>query len=321
MANLEKVEELMTKHVITVKKGDTVKKVAKTMAADNIGSVIVVEGNKVTGILTERDLSRKIVAKGLDPTKVKVSEVMSSPVTTITPDTSILAATELLDRKKFKKLPVVKDGKLVGIISDMDLISLMHKIQEIKPKAEKKVKGKKAKYELKPGHSYLIKEEGTDKSFDMFVDNVMGGMHGLVITRTHPKRIRNKYGLENTPMLWLTSMTSGEKTISPYNFTELSIVVGKFLNEVENCVILLDGLEYLVTHNSYTQTLKLIQHLRDKISATNSHLIITIDEKSLSQKQLKLLEQEMDIVLSELHEEETKLEAIKDELEDFEKKS
>ncbi|MFH0860460.1 MAG: DUF835 domain-containing protein [Candidatus Altiarchaeota archaeon] len=315
MTKLERVSDIMIRDVKTTSGDSAVVDAARMMTDEGISSVVVVEKGKLAGILTEKDLATKVVALGKTPSKVKVKDVMSSPVLSASPETSILEAAKLLDRKGYKKLPIVSDGKLIGIVTETDLAhALRSKVIEISPATEKGVKPSKSICELSPGMSYLIKEPKSERSFDVFTNCLSHGVPGLVFTRTHPKRVRETYGLKDTPVLWLTNLTSEERSISPYSFSELSILVSKFLKEVDKCVILLDGLEYLITHNSYNQTLKLIQNLRDKVSATNSHLVISVDDRTLSDQQIKLLEQEMDVILSELKTEEEKLESLRDEL-------
>jgi signal-transduction protein with cAMP-binding, CBS, and nucleotidyltransferase domain len=88
-----------------------------------VGCLIVVSGEKPIGILTERDLVKKIVAKATDPQAVKVGDVMSSPLVTISPEASLRDAASLMLKSGVKRLPVTSNGRLVGIITDTDLVS------------------------------------------------------------------------------------------------------------------------------------------------------------------------------------------------------
>ncbi len=85
--------------------------------------MIVVSGEKPIGILTERDLVKKIVAKATDPQAVKVGDVMSSPLVTISPEASLRDAASLMLKSGVKRLPVTSNERLVGIITDTDLVS------------------------------------------------------------------------------------------------------------------------------------------------------------------------------------------------------
>lgn len=86
-----------------------------------IGALLVMEGEKVVGIISERDIINKLVSKKLDANAVKVSEVMTKNVLTVTSDTTVQKAMEIITEKRFRHLPVVDNGKLVGIISIGDV--------------------------------------------------------------------------------------------------------------------------------------------------------------------------------------------------------
>ena len=117
------VRDVMTRPVITADANIDVLTAAKRMALANVGCLIVVSGEKPIGILTERDLVKKIVAKATDPQAVKVGEVMSSPLVTISPEASLRDAASLMLKSGVKRLPVTSNGRLVGIITDTDLVS------------------------------------------------------------------------------------------------------------------------------------------------------------------------------------------------------
>ena len=117
------VRDVMTRPVITADADIDVLTAAKRMALANVGCLIVVSGEKPIGILTERDLVKKIVAKATDPQAVKVGDIMSSPLVTISPEASLRDAASLMLKSGVKRLPVTSNGRLVGIITDTDLVS------------------------------------------------------------------------------------------------------------------------------------------------------------------------------------------------------
>ena len=117
------VRDIMTRPVITADADLDILGAAKKMGSANVGCLIIVSGDKPTGILTERDLVKKVVALGIDPRTLKVADIMSSPVVTIEPDASLREAAALMLRSGVKRLPVIFKGKLVGIITDTDLVS------------------------------------------------------------------------------------------------------------------------------------------------------------------------------------------------------
>jgi len=92
--------------------------VAEVMASKDVGSVLVTVAGEEKGILTERDLTRKVVAKGLDPKLTLAIDVMSSPLLTVPQEATLLEAAEIMSKKRVRRLPVVDmHGKVVGIIS------------------------------------------------------------------------------------------------------------------------------------------------------------------------------------------------------------
>ncbi len=117
-----KVGDVMTKGVIYVTPKDNVQRIAEIMKKNDIDSIIVMDRGKGIGIITDRDIICKIVAEGKDPKTVNVSEVMTSPLITITPDIDIDDAARLMRDKNIKRLVVVKNNKIIGILSEFDII-------------------------------------------------------------------------------------------------------------------------------------------------------------------------------------------------------
>ena len=105
----------MTKRVLTIESKETVLEGAKLMSQKEVGDLIVVDNEMPVGIVTERDFVRGIMARGktLD---TKISDVMSSPLVTISPDASVKEAARKMVKHRIRRLPVLKEHKLVGII-------------------------------------------------------------------------------------------------------------------------------------------------------------------------------------------------------------
>lgn len=115
-----KIKELMTTDVKTISPNDTVVKAASLMNDINVGSIPVVDNNKVVGILTDRDIVLRSVAQGKDPNQ-KVTDVMTTNVTYASPDMDVHKAADLMADKQIRRLPVVENDKLVGIVAIGDL--------------------------------------------------------------------------------------------------------------------------------------------------------------------------------------------------------
>ncbi len=126
-----KVGDLMHRSVVTVNLEDSCDKALKYMVELNIGSVVVSDGHKPLGILTDSNLLERVFYKNSDPRKVQVKDVMSHPLRTITPDTDLGEATQLMRDLNIKRLPVASKGKLVGIITETEIISASPALFEI----------------------------------------------------------------------------------------------------------------------------------------------------------------------------------------------
>jgi len=111
-----KVRELMTTEPITVETKATLGEVATLMKQKDCGSIPVVEGRRLVGIVTDRDIVVRGVAAGKDPKTQRVSEVMSADPVTVGPDDDVTHAEKKMADRQIRRLPVVEGGKLVGII-------------------------------------------------------------------------------------------------------------------------------------------------------------------------------------------------------------
>ena len=115
------VKNIMTKSVVQVDHDKTVQEAAKIMVDRRVGSIIVVKDKNPIGIITETDINKKIVAVGKDPKKLKVEEIMSSPIAFSEPNEDITLAVERMKKHRIKRIPVVDNGKIVGIVTDTDI--------------------------------------------------------------------------------------------------------------------------------------------------------------------------------------------------------
>jgi CBS domain-containing protein len=135
------VSDIMSKDVATISSNATMAEAAKVMGEKHIGSLVILEKDEAKGIVTERDLLSKVLAKGLDPTKVKVKDVMSSPLITIRPTAKIKEAAQTMIERK-GRLVVLREGKLAGIITASDLIKSLPEAPETELKVDKVMTGR-----------------------------------------------------------------------------------------------------------------------------------------------------------------------------------
>jgi len=117
------VEDVMIKNVITVEESASIKNAAKKMAEANVGSILVTKNNEPIGIITETDFVRRYAAMGVSLSNM-VKDIMTLSLITIDPNDTIWEAAELMKTHNIHKLPVIKDKKLVGIITNSDLVKL-----------------------------------------------------------------------------------------------------------------------------------------------------------------------------------------------------
>jgi CBS domain-containing protein len=116
-----KVEDVMVEDVITVDSDATVMEAVGLMNKHEIGCLIVTRKGKAIGIVTERDLLRRVLAKSRDPKKIKVRQIMTKPLIVGDPDMDVEDAARFMFRRKIKKLPVVEGGNLLGLVTLTDL--------------------------------------------------------------------------------------------------------------------------------------------------------------------------------------------------------
>lgn len=125
------VKEAMNTDVKTTSPDASAYEVAKTLQAEKIGCLIIVEKGQPVGIVSERDICCRVVAANKVPKKTKVKEIMSSPLVTTGPKETITDASELMVRKNIRRLPVMENGKLVGIITAKNILQISPKMIEI----------------------------------------------------------------------------------------------------------------------------------------------------------------------------------------------
>ncbi|MGM0404658.1 MAG: DUF835 domain-containing protein [Thermoplasmatota archaeon] len=205
-------------------------------------------------------------------------------------------AERLIDYSKKKHAPEIKKDDL--------------KTKEPKESLEKKEKGsgrKKSEKEEKElaeelpeginkSSTYMMIDENLDNSFELFKKIMSTGMDGICITREYPKKIRNKYDLEKSSIIWLSNVDK-EEVIRPKNLKKLKLELEKFLKS-GNSVILLSGIEYLIINNDFRKVLHLLLSLKDQSVMSESILLVQIDSQELDDYQLDLMKSEMDDILT-----------------------
>jgi len=126
------VRDVMSSPVVTIDEDETSNKAAANMDMHDLGAVIVTnKPGKSIGIITERDLVLRIIAKNLKPDTVKAKEIMTTPLVTVEPEATISDAARRMTRLDIRRLVVIYKGNLVGIISSKDILGVMPELIEI----------------------------------------------------------------------------------------------------------------------------------------------------------------------------------------------
>ena len=153
--------------------------------------------------------------------------------------------------------------------------------------------------DLRPGRSYLIEEDRPEQAYRLFAKAVEGGKGGLMITRTNPKRVRESFSLAAVRVLWLTDREgSTEETIAPA-LERIVYEVEGFMSKRPQGSIMLDGVEYLVSNNSFDAVLKFVRRLVDTVSEGHHIFLISLGPATVKEQELRMLEREMEVVHAE----------------------
>jgi CBS domain-containing protein len=115
------IRDVMTTNPKTCDPSTNVVDAAKVMAQEDVGPVPIVEGGRLVGIVTDRDLVVRVLAEGKDPSSTTVGDIASADLTTITPESDLQEALELMSASQVRRLPVVENGNLVGLVAQADV--------------------------------------------------------------------------------------------------------------------------------------------------------------------------------------------------------
>jgi hypothetical protein len=207
------------------------------------------------------------------------------------------------------------------------------KAKEVEHTPEKLVSSSKAKYRLLHRRVYLVEEDKPEFSMTLFSDILKGRCydcdddesfacesiecstcnlpcpckkctkyssrsHGIMVTRLFPKEVRTKHYIQTTPIIWL-SHVSGKDSMDPAKLSLLTDFIVNFMEKSQNGVILVDGIEYLVTSNDFSRVLKAIDRWTETAMTTANKLILSVDPRAFDQKDLALLERNREVVRPE----------------------
>jgi PAS domain S-box-containing protein len=194
-----------------------------------------------------------------------------------------------------RKEIVLDESDLQILVLYSELVSTLFELHALTvvPVKESAVRVRR-RSKIERGEVYLVKDD-VEGAFRAFVDGALSGLNGLCITRELPKKIRVKYGLKKTPIVWLAD-EKAEGEITVHSLQDLSILIDRFLEKSQGAVVLLDGLEYLIVNHGFERCLRFLQISKSRIQGKNSILLLPLFEEALDRKQAELIERETKVL-------------------------
>jgi PAS domain S-box-containing protein len=192
--------------------------------------------------------------------------------------------------QKFQAMLICEDGtELLGIISFTEVGDrMLCVISDITQVVVPQITTESFTFEIEPGMVYLAEEETPERAMTAFVELVDAGLKGTMITREYPDKIRKRWG-NDFQIVRLTEELTGEITLFP-NVTFFAKRIESYLSQSR--VILIDRLDYVISNSTFDLVLNALQKVRDTAFARKSIVILSIDPRTLTEKELSLLEKE-----------------------------
>lgn len=181
---------------------------------------------------------------------------------------------------------------------DLGIFDFLKKKKEGQPEGMEKVRRSAKKYELRRGLSFVVKEQKAVKSFEIFTDQVTHNIQGLCVTRQYPAAVRQEWGLEETPIIWLSNQL-GKVYVNPANIGILGDTIIRFIEKSDDSVIMIDGVEFLIVNNGFDKVLKMIHRITEVVMEFKSRVIISVDPRALDVREMALLERNMEVIEGE----------------------
>jgi len=151
-------------------------------------------------------------------------------------------------------------------------------------------------YQLERARTYAILERDGAQSFEIFRDLVTHGAQGLCISRRSPKTIMQDYGLEKTPILWLSRVATEKNSVRPSPPEKVALAIEHFISVGESAVVLLDGFEYLIAHNDFSSVLALLHDLNEIVALHDAILLIPMDPSAFQVREFSMIRREVTLL-------------------------
>jgi len=145
------------------------------------------------------------------------------------------------------------------------------------------------------GLVYVVRERKPFLSYKLFENTLADNVPGLCVTRQFPDKVREAFELKDTRILWL-SHTPGKDHHNPTSIGTLATIISSFIERYDRCVVLIDGLEYLVINNGFQQVLRFAEHINEQVMQSRSTVLVPISPNAFSEKELALLERNVEVI-------------------------
>jgi len=151
-------------------------------------------------------------------------------------------------------------------------------------------------FEPQAGNAYLVEERRPRLSYELLEASLGSGFSGLVVTRELPKKLQSERDLDGCRILWMTNMV-GDGRINPTAIGILMSQIRGFIEGNPKSAVLIDGLEYLISLNTYDRMLQFMHQLRDLVITSDSVLLVPFDPRTVSERELALLERNLETII------------------------
>jgi hypothetical protein len=150
---------------------------------------------------------------------------------------------------------------------------------------------------IRMGHGYFIEERQGAICYEI-LRRILAAkdaepVKGYIVSRQHPGLIREKYGMEEVAMTWLATQP-GEGVLDPTSLGMLAHAVTEFFSSNASSVVLLDGIEYLVTNNDFRKVARMIEQINDSVMSSRGYFITTVDPRAFDPRELAILERNLE---------------------------
>lgn len=151
-------------------------------------------------------------------------------------------------------------------------------------------------FEPQAGNAYLVEERRPRLSYELFENSLGSGFSGLVVTRELPKKLQSERDIDGCRILWMTNLV-GDGRINPTAIGILMSQIRGFIESNPKSAVLIDGLEYLISLNTYDRMLQFMHQLRDMVITSEAVLLVPFDPRTVNERELALLERNLETIV------------------------